>query len=710
MLDGLLGRGIAAKSKSLIKLIKSRIDVIRRKRNATQKFLRKDIADLLASGLDVNAFGRAAGLLAELTLSSCYDFVEQSCDFVLKHLSVIQKQRECPEECREAISSLMFAAARFSDLPELRDLRQIFQERYGNALEYYVNQEFVENLTSRPTTLEKKVQLLKHITVEFSLEWDFKVFEQKMSRTSPIAQGHNNYDPNNVTDYNKSWNSKGHIVKGDKYDVFSEKRLEIPSDGHISQNGKASLATKRDGHNHESRAELSGDGYSPINVCETFLKRDNHGNPSQRRQDLSVKNENRDGNKGSMLKPVGFDGHRFHNDEEVASKRDAYNNFQSIPGLSENKYKRMNCCETIPKWDNRDNIFWGKQKDVVKNEIRHHDGNMVKPVGLYGSSQGKRVEYVEGGSKQQNSRENTTPQRDIQETVPYGKPDTAPSPAGLHVTGNGSESFAVSSHGVRHDIPNSDRICRANIVSSHAYFEGDGVSKDPSVHNRADASTTSDRIQLGSGRADHERQHNRNGKVSRQGHEEGLFNRDDSRGVPLPKPRSFRRRHSKSRSGHNVVDTVEDSGVVKRISRSRTRNDSRRGLQILFDDEQDHNYEEERIIDKLLIHYSKKPSTVEPGKARRKSKSRHAHHMDSKTGESPENGSRDAIDEESETVPPPARSVSLSHEQSVSSELTKVFNRAASFQPDRSSAARHVHPKLPDYDDLASRFAALKGK
>lgn len=40
-----------------------------------------------------------------------------------------------------AVSSLMFGAARFSDLPELRDLRQIFQERYGNSMECYVNQE-----------------------------------------------------------------------------------------------------------------------------------------------------------------------------------------------------------------------------------------------------------------------------------------------------------------------------------------------------------------------------------------------------------------------------------------------------------------------------------------------------------------------------------------------------------------------------------------
>lgn len=53
-------------SKSLIKLTKNRIDVIRRKRKATEKFLKKDIADLLANGLDVNAYGRV--------IASCFWF------------------------------------------------------------------------------------------------------------------------------------------------------------------------------------------------------------------------------------------------------------------------------------------------------------------------------------------------------------------------------------------------------------------------------------------------------------------------------------------------------------------------------------------------------------------------------------------------------------------------------------------------------------
>jgi hypothetical protein len=40
--------------------------------------------------------------------------------------------RECPQESREAVSTLIFAAARFPDLPELCDLRHIFTGTYGS--------------------------------------------------------------------------------------------------------------------------------------------------------------------------------------------------------------------------------------------------------------------------------------------------------------------------------------------------------------------------------------------------------------------------------------------------------------------------------------------------------------------------------------------------------------------------------------------------
>lgn len=50
---------------------------------------------------------------------------------------------ECPEECKAAVATLMFAAARYSDLPELRDLRQMFYERYGDTLQVFESKEVI---------------------------------------------------------------------------------------------------------------------------------------------------------------------------------------------------------------------------------------------------------------------------------------------------------------------------------------------------------------------------------------------------------------------------------------------------------------------------------------------------------------------------------------------------------------------------------------
>lgn len=53
-------------SKSCVKLTKTRLDAIRKKRNAVQKFLKKDIAELLRNGLDYNAYGRVINLELDL--------------------------------------------------------------------------------------------------------------------------------------------------------------------------------------------------------------------------------------------------------------------------------------------------------------------------------------------------------------------------------------------------------------------------------------------------------------------------------------------------------------------------------------------------------------------------------------------------------------------------------------------------------------------
>ncbi|CAD6335730.1 unnamed protein product [Miscanthus lutarioriparius] len=156
---------------------------IRRKKHAMIRFLKKDVADLLANGLDTHAFGRMDGLIVELNHASCYDMIEGFCDYIGKQLGSLQKQRECPPEFREAVSTLIFAAARYPDLPELCDLRHIFTERYGNFVEHFVSREFIRKLDSTVFTSEEKLQVMQSVAEELSVSFDAKELQLKLWAT-----------------------------------------------------------------------------------------------------------------------------------------------------------------------------------------------------------------------------------------------------------------------------------------------------------------------------------------------------------------------------------------------------------------------------------------------------------------------------------------------------------------------------------------------
>lgn len=181
-----------------------------KKRNSVERYLRKDIADLLRNGLDTNAYGRAEGLLIEQNMTSCYHLVKQFCECITGQITAMQKESECPEECREAIASLMYAAARFADLPELRELRSLFADRYGKSLEPFVNKEFVEKMSSQQRTKDMKLQLMRDLALEFSVEWDSKALEQKLFNPTPHQEESNGRSSGNTADndYHKQHKSE----------------------------------------------------------------------------------------------------------------------------------------------------------------------------------------------------------------------------------------------------------------------------------------------------------------------------------------------------------------------------------------------------------------------------------------------------------------------------------------------------------------------
>ena len=121
MFDGLTKSKFYTKCKTLVKMTKTRLDDLKKKKNSVIKHLKNVMADLIRADRAYDAFCRAEGLLVEQNKLACYNFIELFCGCISSNLSLMNKQKECPEECREAVQSLIYAAARFSEFPELRD-------------------------------------------------------------------------------------------------------------------------------------------------------------------------------------------------------------------------------------------------------------------------------------------------------------------------------------------------------------------------------------------------------------------------------------------------------------------------------------------------------------------------------------------------------------------------------------------------------------
>ncbi|KAL1810524.1 hypothetical protein ACET3Z_027514 [Daucus carota] len=247
MFNGLLKSKFQIKCKAWIKLTSMRLEIIKRKRIAMQKYLMNDITDLLQNGFDSNAYARAGGFLGEMNLSSCYEYVELSCLCISTHLSALCKDRECPDECREAVSTLMFAAARFADLPELRELRSLFTERYGKSVESYVNKEFVAKLKSAKHSKDEKLQLLRDIARESSILWNSKALEQRLYKPPAVQQPpiivqkpnaamtltilHNKSNNSSDAERHKQDNRMV-ILEERKQEFCSDRKDEVTNDGH----------------------------------------------------------------------------------------------------------------------------------------------------------------------------------------------------------------------------------------------------------------------------------------------------------------------------------------------------------------------------------------------------------------------------------------------------------------------------------------------
>ncbi|GIL45292.1 hypothetical protein Vafri_2457 [Volvox africanus] len=180
-----------AKCETTSRLCIGRIKLLRNKKTVQLKQSQKDIAELLRTGKQEYARIRVEGIIREKYLMQAYEILELYLELLTVRVQLVAKTKELPRDMMEAVSSIIYAAQRISDLPELSTLRALFASKYGKeyaaeaaadatASRWQVNANLVRCLLVEAPQPEEKLEMLSEIAQEYGVEWDLSAAARDM--------------------------------------------------------------------------------------------------------------------------------------------------------------------------------------------------------------------------------------------------------------------------------------------------------------------------------------------------------------------------------------------------------------------------------------------------------------------------------------------------------------------------------------------------
>ncbi|KAM0026256.1 putative vacuolar protein sorting-associated protein Ist1 [Helianthus debilis subsp. tardiflorus] len=118
--------------------------------------------------------------IAGLNLLACYTFLDQSCEYILKHAVSHAETRAMSRRMQRDRFILDVCCCKvFLIFPNCVTSGTYFKK--DTAM-------FVEKLASKPPAVEKRIKLLQDIASELSIRWDSKGFKQRIEKPSTLAQ------------------------------------------------------------------------------------------------------------------------------------------------------------------------------------------------------------------------------------------------------------------------------------------------------------------------------------------------------------------------------------------------------------------------------------------------------------------------------------------------------------------------------------------
>ncbi|KAM3363204.1 IST1-like protein [Capsicum galapagoense] len=198
---GLFGRKFkASKVAKLANLAISRISILKNQHQVRCSLARSDVSQLLHLGRHEDALHRVELVIKEQNTVDALAMMEKYCHLLIEKRVLIKTKGECPEELAEAISSLIFAASRWGEFPELHEVREIFTSRYGNEFAAQcvelrnncsVQPKMIPKLSKRHTGSGKRRDMLNDIAADCGITLCVEDETSQISQSTPEVNSEN---------------------------------------------------------------------------------------------------------------------------------------------------------------------------------------------------------------------------------------------------------------------------------------------------------------------------------------------------------------------------------------------------------------------------------------------------------------------------------------------------------------------------------------
>ncbi|ONK75261.1 uncharacterized protein A4U43_C03F15030 [Asparagus officinalis] len=183
-----------SKLKTLLSLTVARSALLKNQHQARCSMAHSDIAQLLSLARSDRALLRAEIVVKEENMLDVFAVVQSYCHLIIERSSLLHRQKDCPQELKEAVSSLIYVSSRSAEMPELQRVCSLFSAMFGRefvraATELRnscgVNPKIVQKLSTRQPSLESRAKIIKEIAAEKGITLDLSFEDSDVAKTDP---------------------------------------------------------------------------------------------------------------------------------------------------------------------------------------------------------------------------------------------------------------------------------------------------------------------------------------------------------------------------------------------------------------------------------------------------------------------------------------------------------------------------------------------